>query len=251
MSVADLTTNLPSLGQLVIGLLLPLFIAWVTHQAVLGRKVGMAQTWRGTQDRVLPGLGALLLTALIFFAVSGLGVGLLAGMIFLAIEVGGAGGVAIGIIGGTIVFAAFMATSMFLWTKLAFVLPALTLERIGPIAAITRSWGLTRGRRFWSVLGIRLLTSVLIGIIGVVIACPLGLIVAGAQFALADSGNAAYVVTALANGLVIIVSASLTTPLSAGVDALLYIGQRIEQEGHDIDLMREAGVSPSGGPPQG
>lgn len=64
-SVADLTTNLPSLGQIVIGLLLPLFVAWVTHQAVLGRKVGMAQTWRGTKDRVLPGLGALVLTTLI------------------------------------------------------------------------------------------------------------------------------------------------------------------------------------------
>ncbi|WP_435199792.1 glycerophosphoryl diester phosphodiesterase membrane domain-containing protein [Janibacter sp. GS2] len=244
--IADLLTNLPSLGQLVIGLLLPLFIAWVTHQAVLGRKVGMGETWQGTKDRVLPGLGALLLAAVLYLLPLTLIGGLFAGVVLAAISVGGGGGVALGIAGGGLLLLVWVIVALYLWTRLAFVFPALTVERLGPVAAIRRSWRLTGGRRFWPVLGIRLLTSVLIGVVGAIISLPLGLIAGVAQVVLAGDGNAGYVVLAVANGLALIISAALTTPITAGVDALLYIGQRMEHEGYDIELIRQTGGRPGG-----
>lgn len=243
-NIANLLTNLPSLGQLVIGLLLPLFIAWVTHQAVLGRKVGMGETWRATKDRVLPGLGALLLTAVLYLLPLALIGGLFAGVVLAAISVGGGGGVALGIVGGGLLLLVWVVVALYLWTRLAFVFPALTVERLGPVTAIRRSWGLTHGRRLWPVLGIRLLTSVLIGFVGAIISIPLGLIGGVAQVVLVGDGNAGYVVLAVVNGLALIITAALTTPITAGVDALLYIGQRIEHEGYDIELIRQTGGRP-------
>lgn len=245
-SAAELLTSLPNLGQLVIGLLLPLFIAWATQQAVLGHKVGMGETWQATKGRVLPGLGALVLTGLLYLLPLILLGGGFVGIIFAATEIGGGGGVALGIVGGLVLGLAWLAAYLFLWTRFAFVFTALTLERLGPVAAISRSWALTRGRRFWPVLGIRVLTSFLIGLAALVLSCPLSLIGAGAQLAFTGDGNLGYVVLAVTNGLVLIITAVLTTPIAAGVDALLYIGQRIEQEGHDIELIRQAGGRPGG-----
>ena len=55
---------LPTIGQAVSGILLAGFLAQVVGQAVLGRKVGLGETWRATRGRLLPMVGAVLLTGI-------------------------------------------------------------------------------------------------------------------------------------------------------------------------------------------
>ena len=92
---------------------------------------------------------------------------------------------------------------------------------------------------FWRILGIRLLTSVATTIIGQVVATPMTLIgtvlltvVAGENFQLVY-----YAAAAVLQGAVSILSGILTTPLVAGVDAMLYVDARIRKEALDVQLL--------------
>lgn len=109
----------------------------------------------------------------------------------------------------------------------AFVLtaPVIAVERVGPIAAMRRSWALVQPR-FWAVLG----ASVLAGFVAWLIeqsftAVPALLIV----FLADDSG------WIIAAALTIAVNL-LTEPLVALVAVLLHIDARMRREGLDIHL---------------
>ena len=57
-----LGTYLPSVGSLISSIALTGFLAYVIGQAVLGRKVGIGETWDGTKRRLPAIAGAVLLT---------------------------------------------------------------------------------------------------------------------------------------------------------------------------------------------
>ena len=48
-----------------------------------------------------------------------------------------------------------------------------------------------------------------------------------------------YLWQAILNGVSGLIAASLTTPFTAGVDALLYVDQRIRREGLDVQLIEQ------------
>ena len=54
----------PSLGTMGSTILLTGFVAFVISQAVMGRKVSASQTWEGTRGRILPLVGATIVTGL-------------------------------------------------------------------------------------------------------------------------------------------------------------------------------------------
>ena len=96
----------------------------------------------------------------------------------------------------------------------------------------------------WRVFGLRLLTSIVVGIASSIITTPLTLVMIAAMVALGASEDATFGqlfgLQTLITGLVGILAGALTTPFTAGVDALLYVDARIRQEGLDVTLMQAA-----------
>ena len=128
-----------------------------------------------------------------------------------------------------------------LWvsTRLAFLPAAIVLERAGIRPALKRSWALTSGRPFWRVLGIRILTSFIVGTVTQVITFPLAFIGIIVLLATSDPQDI-FVWQAAITGVTGLITGALTTPFTAGVDALLYVDQRIRREGFDVQLISAA-----------
>ena len=121
--------------------------------------------------------------------------------------------------------------------------PALVLERAGVVASLRRAGRLSQGQ-FWRLLGIMLLTGLVAGIVGQVVAVPLGLV--GALGPLAFPGTGGALLLVLSSYLSQIVVGSLTTPFTSAVTALQYVDQRIRKEGLDVELIAAAQRGPTG-----
>ncbi|QIM21534.1 hypothetical protein G7075_10990 [Phycicoccus sp. HDW14] len=126
---------LPTIGQLLSGILLAGFLAQVVGQAVLGRKVSMSEVWRATRGRLLAMVGAVLVTIVAFLLVLAVTVG---GPIAIGVATVGTDMSDIGLV-ILLVFVSVVATVLalaFLGTKWAFATPAIVLERVG----VFRGW---------------------------------------------------------------------------------------------------------------
>lgn len=229
----------PSLGTAGSAILLTGFVAFVVSQAVMGRKVTAGQTWEGTRGRLLPLVGATVVTGLAITLA--LAVVLVLPVLALvaaatANDDSGLVGAILLVVGATLVAVLLV---LFLSTRLAFVGVAVVLEKAGVGQGIARSWRLTSGSQFWRVLGIRILTGIIVGIAAQILAFPLGVIGAAGIVATGDPADL-YVFQAIISGVSGLVTGALTTPFTAGVDALLYVDQRIRREGFDVQLITAA-----------
>lgn len=237
--VGSLGSLVPSVGSWFSTILLTGFLAYVIGQAVLGRKVSVGETWRGTTRRIWSLIGATLLTVLVYV----IAIGAIVAIPVILLVAGGTSGndgtVAAGV--GLLVLAGLFAivAMLFLWTRLAFVTPSVILENLGVGEAFARSWRLTSGNPFWRLLGIRLLAAIGIGIIGGLITAPLAVI----GFALPFAGiplDQMYVWQAVITGISGVIAGAITTPITAGLDALLFVDHRIRREGLDVQLIQTA-----------
>lgn len=229
----------PSLGTAGSAILLTGFVAFVVSQAVMGRKVTAGQTWEGTRGRLLPLVGATVVTGLAITLA--LAVVLVLPVLALvaaatANDDSGLVGAILLVVGATLVAVLLV---LFLSTRLAFVGVAVVLEKARVGQGIARSWRLTSGSQFWRVLGIRILTGIIVGIAAQILAFPLGVIGAAGIVATGDPADL-YVFQAIISGVSGLVTGALTTPFTAGVDALLYVDQRIRREGFDVQLITAA-----------
>jgi hypothetical protein len=229
----------PSLGTSGSAILLTGFVAFVISQAVMGRKVTAGQTWEGTRGRLLPLVGATIVTGL------AIALALAAVLVLpvLALIAAAAAADDSGLVGAVLltVAAALVAIVLvlFLSTRLAFVGVAVVLEKAGVGQGIARSWRLTSGSQFWRVLGIRILTGIIVGIAAQILAFPLS-IIGGVGIVATGDPEHLYVWQAIIAGVSGLITGALTTPFTAGVDALLYVDQRIRREGFDVQLMAAA-----------
>ncbi|GAA4398528.1 membrane protein [Fodinibacter luteus] len=228
-----LGTYLPAVGSLVSSIALTGFLAYVIGQAVLGRKVGIGETWDGTKRR-LPAVGAAVLLTLVG-AVVLLGL-LLAVPVLLLVEGGFSAGPVLLLV---LALLASVLLYLWLWTRLAFVTAVIVLEGRGVLSAFARSWRLTSGAPFWRILGIRVLTAMVVGFAAQVITVPIT--IGGIVAVLALGGEEQlFMWQAILTGIATLVSGAITTPFSAGVDALMTIDQRIRREGLDVQLIHAA-----------
>jgi hypothetical protein len=234
-----LGSYVPALGTGLSAVLLTGFLAFVIGQAVMGRKVSAGQTWEGTRSRLPLLVAATFVTGLI------IGLALCAVLVVPAVLVVAAvrSGDESGLV-GTILLAvlavlAAIALVFFLSTRLAFVGVVVVLEKAGLGAALARSWRLTGGREFWRVLGIRLLTGLVVGIAAQVLSVPISLL-GGLALVATDDPSRMFVWQAVISGLSGLITGAITTPFTAGVDALLYVDQRIRREGFDVALVSAA-----------
>ncbi|TPG19153.1 hypothetical protein [Pedococcus bigeumensis] len=229
----------PSLGTSLSAILLTGFVAFVISQAVMGRKVTAGQTWEGTRGRLPALVGATIVTGLaITLALAAVLV-----LPVLALVAATTGGNDSGIAGAVVLTlgAALVAIALalFLSTRLAFVGVAVVLEKASVGQGIARSWRLTSGSQFWRVLGIRILTGIIVGIAAQILTVPLSII---GTFGVIGTGDPSdmFVWQSVIAGVTGLITGALTTPFTAGVDALLYVDQRIRREGFDVQLITAA-----------
>jgi hypothetical protein len=203
----------------------------VIGRGVLGRKVSFSEAWHNA--RLLSVIGAALLLGLIDFGPIAIVIGLV-----IVLAVGHAGGfaAAVGVVGGIAALVAFVLFGV----RLCLTMPAVVLERLGPRAAIGRSWGLSRGS-FWRLFGIKLLTLFIISIATVLIELPFDLAAGGSTIiAGGDVTATSSVVLVLVTAVGVIVALSLMQPMKTGTTVLLYLDLRMRREGLDLALRNAA-----------
>ena len=229
----------PSFGTSLSAILLTGFVAFVISQAVMGRKVTAGQTWEGTRGRLLALVGATIVTGLVIT----LSLAAVLVLPILALVAASSGGNDSGLAGAVVLMvgAALVAILLvlFLSTRLAFVGVAVVLEKVGVGKGLARSWRLTSGSQFWRVFGIRLLTAIVVGIAAQILTVPLSLVGTFGLIGTGDPSNM-FVWQAVIAGVTGLVTGAVTTPFTAGVDALLYVDQRIRREGFDVQLIAAA-----------
>ncbi|RDH75808.1 hypothetical protein DVS77_25275 [Mycolicibacterium moriokaense] len=210
----------------------------IVGRAVFGASITIAEAWQRVRGRLLPLIGYTLLwlvaVALPVFIV-----------IFVIAAMASLSGVVAFIVAIPLVLG-LIALLVFLWTVLSFAPPLIVLERLGVIAAIKRSMRLVKGD-FWRVLGIRLLATVVAGVVAAAVSIPFSF---AGQFMLMGSESTALILVALV--LVAIggaVGQIITAPFSAGAVVLLYTDRRIRAEAFDLVLQTGAAYAAPGAAP--
>ena len=214
------------------------FIAYVTGQAVLGRKVKLPEAWRGARPHLLRVIGVSLLVSFAVFVVAAAFLTPGIAVMIVGATSGDDGLVVVGLLTLLGLGLLLIPTLLFLWTKFAFVGPAVVLERAGVGQSIRRSWQLTRFPGFWRLLGIRLLTTILLSVIAQILVVPLTLGLTVAIIAGGIGPDGLVTMQVVIGALVTLISAAATTPVTATVDTLLYVDQRMRTEALDIHLIQ-------------
>ncbi|MEP7179569.1 MAG: hypothetical protein ABI775_10795 [Pseudonocardiales bacterium] len=192
----------------VLGTILSGILAAVVTQDVLGRRITARQALARLRGRIWALLGlALVITVL-----------------------------------ETLGLIALAAPGIWLWGLWAVAVPAIVVERSTIRGALARSRQLVSGM-WWRVWSIRALAYLLATLLSAIVSVPfLALASAvtgsGGLLPAANSGSSAMYVLIISVGSVL--SATLTEPVRAGIDALLYIDLRMRREGLDIVLQQAA-----------
>jgi hypothetical protein len=200
----------------------------VVAEAVLGRATTIGQAWTAVRGQLLRLFGLTLLNLLVTVLLTGVPV--LVGVL-LGVGVGAGAGIGVGV---PLFLAGF---AVVVWLQFRYFLlapPALVLERSGVVASLRRGGALSRGQ-FWRLLGLYLLTTLVVGLAGQVVALPLGVLTAIGP-AVWD-GTTGALVAVFSSYLSQILVGAITAPFTAAVVALLYVDQRIRKEGLDVQLI--------------
>ncbi|SCB82547.1 Membrane domain of glycerophosphoryl diester phosphodiesterase [Pseudarthrobacter enclensis] len=216
-------------------------------RSILNRRTGFRRMWSLSKSRAgaLIGLAALLMAAalLAFLLLAGAAVALAAGtdrssgLLFLIPLI-----------------PAFFAVFVWIAIKVMVAPAAVVIEELGPVAALRRSWQLTRSN-WWRILGITLVVSILVGVISQVVMIPVSLLTGFLTSVASPNGGsgpdagaavAVGVATAVLGGVV----GALGYAFQTCVMALLYMDLRMRKDGLDITLLRllESGADPDGVP---
>jgi Membrane domain of glycerophosphoryl diester phosphodiesterase len=204
-------------------------------QGVLGRKETLAGAWRATRSRLGALLAVVLLSALFIFLgwIVAVGLSVAIGLLFAV----GAHLVPVGILVGALGALTATVFAVIVAVRWSLAVPAVMLERRGPMTSLGRSWRLVR-RSSWRVLGITLLVQIIVTIANGVIQVPFTVLGGTSTFSLsqAHASLAATIISAIGG----IIGTTLTAPLAAGAAVLLYADLRMRREGMDITLQASA-----------
>jgi hypothetical protein len=212
-----------SVAVLLIQLLLvqPVATAAMTRavgDVYLDKPTSMGAVYRAVADRIgaVVGVSALLLAV---------GVGFLAAVVLVTLAVSVALGQSGAVLVLLLVLGALFAVVV-VYTRWLFAAPIVILERLGPVAALRRSWQLVRGST-GRVFGITLLVGLITGILSAAVGALLTVLT---QF---GDDNVRLVLSQLAALIVGV----LIQPISFIVVVLLYYDLRIRREAFDIEML--------------
>lgn len=197
----------------------------IVARAVLGTRITVGQAWARVRARI-PALIALTLLEIVAVA---LAAGLVVAIIY---GIGNAGGgMAATVVGLPLTFTFVLAVA-YLYAKLVLAPVAIVLENKGVVAAVKRSFALSRNR-FWRILGTVLLAGVVVGVVSAAISVPFD--IAGQVI---SAGSASATIAGIAVSTIgQAIGRVITAPFIAGVVTLLYVDARIRSEAFDFTLL--------------
>lgn len=212
-------------------------IVHVVGEAVLGDRVGLAETWRAVRGRIPALLGTVLLVSALLGLVVVVAV---LGFVLLGLLAAEAGEVAVVVV---VVLGILGLALLLVWAgiRMSLAPAAVVLEEVGPWRGLRRAWSLTRGGQGWRVVGITLLASLLTSIFTSVVQVPvlLGTLFLGGVDLMDESSMVSPLVLG-ADHVAQLLVGSFAIPFTAGVTALLYLDQRIRREGLETTLLHAA-----------
>ncbi len=220
---------------LVLGAILTGALMVVVGKSVLGEPVAAGEVWEQVKPRFWALLGGSLLAGLLplagvlVAAVVGVGIGLA-----VSVEAGLVVGVILGLL--------LLIPGAYLWGVLSLTTPAITLEKIGPIRGLRRSFQLAR-HDFWRVWGIQVLAVVIAQFLAGFLSVPFVLLgsIALLSGGVDDEPSSLRLLTFLVViAIGAIVAGAITEPFLSGVTGLMYIDRRMRGEGFDISLQETA-----------
>jgi hypothetical protein len=233
-----LTSLLAGLLTLVVTAIVEAIVTVQVASSTLGARLRLGGLWRRLRGRrgavigwaALTGAAVLLSLGIVTIALVGIGLT-------------GSAGVGIAVLLGLLLGAGLLVVFVWLWVKLGFVPAAIVLERASIRESMRRSWRLTNGA-FWRTFGIRLLVLVMISVATSIVTTPITLLFSLGGVILQPNGSPSsaltgtlVVSTIVSQGVTAIVSA-VGLVLTTSTTALLYLDQRMRQEGLDLDLAR-------------
>jgi hypothetical protein len=209
-------------------------------RGTLGEKLPLRALWGRARGRILVLVG----WALLVVGVAIVALVVLFGADVLLFALGGAAGIAVGIILLILILAGGAVLGVLLWTKLSLVPSALVLERLPLGKAIRRSWGLTRGF-FWRTFGIELLVAVIVGVAGSIVEFPVTIVVEiltllsnPTSTPTASGLTSVFGATEIATSIASAIAETVTAIIATASTALIYIDLRMRKEGLDLQLLR-------------
>ncbi len=204
-------------------------LAPIAGEAILGRRIRLAQAWTAARASLPAVLGATVAVAVVAV---GPWLALVVGMAMLA----SAPLPVVLFVGFLLTVAAVAATAAVL-PRLVFVGPVVALERVGLRDGLARAIELSR-RRYWPILGVSLLTLGVAALVFLFLEL-VGVIVGSVAIDLLDLTRAQ---TSTAAGFVVpfatLVAATLVSPFVAASVILQYVDARMRKEGLDLVLLR-------------
>lgn len=234
-------------GLYALSVLTACYAVAVSH-AALGRPLTFRELWRQGRPRAWSVLGVQALTTLLFAVPVLLTYAALLAFFLTAVDREPGAGTMFALLGGMLLFFAMTVAAVFFAVRLIFAASSATLERSRPVAALRRSWLLTRGS-WWRIVGISLLVSLIVSAVNQVVQMCVG-VLAGVGIVLSAAPSdgepsVAGLVAVLAVATVLAVAGySLTAPLSYFATTLLYLDERIRRESLDLALAEAAGLPP-------
>ncbi|CAN5748942.1 hypothetical protein BH23GEM3_BH23GEM3_20350 [soil metagenome] len=208
-----------------------------TAQAVTGGEVSVGDSYRRGLRAFLPLLGAivvgyiaLVVVMMVLGAVVAFGGGRLIGALGGGFDTG-AGGVLFATMFGLV----FALVAIMAFAALFAVAQAVVVERLGPLAALRRSWQLSRGARL-RVVGVVLVSWLIVMLpwMGVMLAAGLGTSIFDP--AAAASMSTTQIVFQQGVGFL---SGTLTFPFLVACLTVLYYDRRVRTEAYDLEVATE------------
>lgn len=226
--------------------LLSAFAVVAADSAFARERMSLSAVWRALHGKRLRLvlLSAVCLTAHLVL----LGVSLSPGLLLLALSP------VAGVLVATLGIVLWVVATAYLFTKCALAGAALALEGLGILAALKRSWDLTRGG-FWKSLGQLTLSYFLSSqVVGLILSPILFVLIVAFVLVFVvlslDGGSGAETILAVAMSVgmgsaiaaVAIAASALMFAFLSGVVALVYLDRRMRREGYDLVVLRRAEV---------
>jgi hypothetical protein len=213
-------------------------LSYSVGEAALGRRPGLAEVWTHVRPRVLPLVG---LAALVTFGLA-LPVVLLVLLVALATQANSfLAPLVISLLGGLVV----ATWSAVLLARTCLAGAAVVLERRRVTDALSRSWALTHGV-FWRTLMRLVVVGLLCVVAFWVIQLPLLVVSSFVSGVLSLSPSLDAMVSSLGLAVATLLSMTVVVPFAAGAISLLYVDQRMRLEGFDLVLQRAARATGNG-----
>ncbi|QLL10505.1 hypothetical protein [Mycobacterium vicinigordonae] len=217
------------------GILVSGMLTVVVGRAVFGSPITIGEAWAKVRGRLLALLGLALLEATGLAVIVGLAVVILVGVAVAA-------NAGIAVLVGFPVLLLMLVLLAYAYTVLIFAPVLIVLERMPVFDAITRSFALVRNG-FWRVLGIRLLASLVVAVVGGALSAPFSIV--GEIVTIGNANLTALLIGATLTTIGNAISQIVTEPFLAGVVVLLYTDRRIRAEAFDLVLQTGAAGGPA------